>query len=569
MTSQEEEHHLIQSMYPIDTVDLVQEEDCISVCSHLTPDDTDLAIITIGNSGVGKSFLTNILIGEEVFHHKYSPGSITRKLEYVITNLNGYYATVYNLPGLIEASKENIELNKKEIEKAFLGKSKQIILYIFGVGDGGRLRHEDYVTYLAMYNAYEFYHYTLIFIINNIKPFYSKESQDNYQSMVIINLKSLLKWPTNEPFHIVFAEDFSLESKFESLKIIFFREELVQIIFQSFSYRHEKKNEIELNEEKFYQAKEELNQIESQKIQLKNEHSHEIIKLKQKMEQQRVLNERKQKEFEEYLAVMKISGKKRKSKCFPGNSWIHVQRKGIRDLISMESLRYGDEVQCVDGKGILRYCVVYFFGHLNPNIFTEFVNLRTNLNQTLRLSSTHFAKICVHECTSQGIQSNAIQLKSLYATDVKIGDLMLSVVNQQLIISSVEDIWLTQEQGLYNPYIRSHDLIVNGIVVSPHSEWILDQFPIIPRDFIPSLYEAIFFPVYFVSLTLGPTNSDVLASFLGVHSHPDGLGGAYTIVTFSSIGLLIVTTTFTSRRKLLWPLILLLFIIIIFVQFFP
>jgi GTP-binding protein EngB required for normal cell division len=573
LTTSQNEDYQIQFVDPIETIDRVENDNCTSVCPEISPDDTKLAIITVGNSGVGKSFLTNILIGEEVFLHKYSPGSITRKLEFVVTNLNGFHATVYNLPGLIEGLKANIELNKREIEKAFLGKSKQLILFIFGVGDGGRLRHEDLVTYLAMSDAYEFHLYTLVFIINNIKPFYSHESQDNYQSMMIVHLKTLLNWPSSEPFHIVFAEDFSNESKY-SLRIALFREELVETILRSASFRHEKKHEIELNSEKYLTAKQELSEVESQNMKLKQEYHDDIIKLKEQMEEQRVVNERKREELEHQLALMRLSGGKRKSQCFPGNSLIHVRNKG---LISMELLRYGDEVQCVDasaavggaaggggaggggGKGItLRYCEVYFFGHLNPNILSYFINLRTTSNHTLRLSPTHFAKICIHGChlppsaspsvssssssssaTEEGrLESNAsFQMKSIYAADVKIGDLLLTVVNEQLTFSTVEEIWLSEERGLYNPYIRSHDLIVNGVIVSSHSEWILDQFSFIPRDALPSLYEMIFFPIYLTSLLLGPMNSYGLASFLGIHSHSDGFESFY-FVTFFLICLL-------------------------------
>lgn len=84
--------------------------------------DASIAIITCGSSGVGKSFIDNVIVGKEVFVHGYQPSSVTRETESVVTNLNGNLATVYNIPGLIESNKENVALNKVEIEKAFLGK---------------------------------------------------------------------------------------------------------------------------------------------------------------------------------------------------------------------------------------------------------------------------------------------------------------------------------------------------------------------------------------------------------------------------------------------------------------
>ena len=39
-------------------------------------------VIILGNTGVGKSFLCNIMIGVDKFKHEYSPTSVTSKTEF-------------------------------------------------------------------------------------------------------------------------------------------------------------------------------------------------------------------------------------------------------------------------------------------------------------------------------------------------------------------------------------------------------------------------------------------------------------------------------------------------------
>jgi hypothetical protein len=290
-------------------------EDCeFGSCPNIDPDETDLAIITAGNSGVGKSFIDNLIVGEEVFLHKYRASSVTRETEAVVTNINGKLATVYNIPGLIESNKENIEKNKAEIEKAFLGRAAQVIIFVFGVGDGGRIRQEDYASYLAMNEAYEFSRYSLIFVFNNVKIFDTVEERDEYQAMAVINLKELLKWPDSEPFRTIFAESFT--KPFElSPQVAIFRMKLMRAILSCVPFRHEKKHDIELNEDKFKRAKIALGILKQDYEQLKAKHDKEILDLQKSMEQERVANSRRLDELQNKLnaaaAAVAASSKKK------------------------------------------------------------------------------------------------------------------------------------------------------------------------------------------------------------------------------------------------------------------
>ena len=65
--------------------------------------DNKFGLIILGNSGVGKSFLGNILLGREAFEHKFTGGSVTHRTEYQEVTIDDNVYAIFNIPGLIEA----------------------------------------------------------------------------------------------------------------------------------------------------------------------------------------------------------------------------------------------------------------------------------------------------------------------------------------------------------------------------------------------------------------------------------------------------------------------------------
>lgn len=84
------------------------------------------SIIAVGNSGVGKSFIENLIVGREVFEHKLRPASVTTTVEVEILRQNGSELFVYNIPGLIEAKEENLERNIEALEQAFVSSNREV-----------------------------------------------------------------------------------------------------------------------------------------------------------------------------------------------------------------------------------------------------------------------------------------------------------------------------------------------------------------------------------------------------------------------------------------------------------
>lgn len=99
-------------------------------------------LIILGNSGVGKSYIANVLAEKEQFEHKYSSRSVTRTMDFLEVKLGPHDVAIFDIPGLVEADQAAIERNKVEIDKAFAKRPLSIILYVFGCGTGGRITSE-------------------------------------------------------------------------------------------------------------------------------------------------------------------------------------------------------------------------------------------------------------------------------------------------------------------------------------------------------------------------------------------------------------------------------------------
>jgi len=156
----------------------------------------EVGLIIVGNSGVGKSFLANILLQKEQFRHELSPTAVTKETELETVNLQGangnaIRAAIFNIPGLIDNDQEAIEKNKREIDKAFQLRPVSIIVYVFGVV-GGRIRDEDIVAFKALDVAYKINRDSLCFVVNDLPPPGPERSTD-YEGQTVALLKALLK----------------------------------------------------------------------------------------------------------------------------------------------------------------------------------------------------------------------------------------------------------------------------------------------------------------------------------------------------------------------------------------
>jgi hypothetical protein len=196
-----------------------------------------------------------------------------------------------------------------------------------------------------------------------------------------------------------------------------------------------------------------------------------------------------------------------------------------KQFTPMRDLNYGDKVQIMTASGELTFGEVYLFGHRDENSKGKYVNIHTAMNH-LKLSLTHYARICKLNCDEAGIAAQSFVLQSIYAKDVRVGDMVAEISNNdennKVSFGVVDKMWISEEQGLYNPYIRGGDIVVNGVVASVHSAWLFDTpdsnsfFSFIPAQ-LTVIYEWMLFPVFCLFKVVGPANAHNVADWLGVH----------------------------------------------------
>ncbi len=71
--------------------------------SKVECDVNKLGIIVLGNSGVGKSFITNIILNKEISPKDCSNQSVARQSEFQEITFGDKHYAIYDTPGLIEA----------------------------------------------------------------------------------------------------------------------------------------------------------------------------------------------------------------------------------------------------------------------------------------------------------------------------------------------------------------------------------------------------------------------------------------------------------------------------------
>jgi hypothetical protein len=222
-------------------------------------------IIILGNSGVGKSFLANILLGREAFVHRVAPRAVTTKTEFEEIPMGNENYAIFNIPGLIEADKQRIEMNKHEIDKAFVERPTSLILYVFGE-QGGRIRDEDVVAFNALNKAYLLKPESLVLIVNGV----AKDRDKDYEGQVIVLLEELIK-VRFQSLCVLDKIEKNNEGEKENLK-----NKLLQVIVERTPRDHFKKQDIELQREEVRKAKEEIKTLQKKFQENRQTHENQI-----------------------------------------------------------------------------------------------------------------------------------------------------------------------------------------------------------------------------------------------------------------------------------------------------
>jgi len=222
----------------------------------------------------------------------------------------------------------------------------------------------------------------------------------------------------------------------------------------------------------------------------------------------------------EWATCAPISGCKQEIEvaggCFPAEATVQLSTGKTK---RMTELRVGDKVLAAAPNGSLVYQDVYFFGHRDADTEATFVKLRLDVFGffgSLTLTPDHFVPVLPASTTNATATLAAARMA--YSRDVKVGDRMLYVgLGKQLRVATVRATESVRRAGLFNPYTLGGTIVVDGVLASAHSSWLVD--PVAKAlglsRFLPAFFQAAFTPLRLLYAAAGPefmqTFGDALA----------------------------------------------------------
>jgi GTPase SAR1 family protein len=231
-------------------------------------------LIILGNSGVGKSFLANIILGKQYFKHESSARSVTHRTESIICTLDNRQFRIYNIPGLIEGNRKRIALNRRRISRVFEEQKDNplVIIYVFG-HQNGRIRNEDITTFRSIHNSYRFCSDSLITIINGLPPDRPTTYKEDTQT-TLIDLLGM------KPGHICFVDRLN-SNEVHHEKV---RKFLIDTILSVQPRIHTKTNNVNLITDNVLQLQADLDMMRIQMENEQSEHKEVITNMKREYE---------------------------------------------------------------------------------------------------------------------------------------------------------------------------------------------------------------------------------------------------------------------------------------------
>ncbi|GBF88795.1 hypothetical protein Rsub_01696 [Raphidocelis subcapitata] len=195
------------------------------------------------------------------------------------------------------------------------------------------------------------------------------------------------------------------------------------------------------------------------------------------------------------------------SGCFPARAT--VQLPGGRTK-RMEELRVGDRVLALASDGTLKYEDVYFFGHRDAASDAAFVRLGLDGGAALELTPDHFVPVLragAAAPASGGVAEAMRGARMTYARDVKPGDTLLVTAGPgALRAAAVRSASAVARRGLFNPYTLGGTIVVDGVLASAHSGWLVDgaAAALGASHALPAFFQGLFAPLRLLYAAVGP-----------------------------------------------------------------
>ena len=245
------------------------------LCSAMGSINT-VGLLTIGNVGVGKSFLLDAIAGRAVFRTARRVRAVTARTTSHTVVVGDKTYTLFDIPGLIEMGNEQkIESNKAAVSKAFSQCAEQIVLVVMGHLNL-RPQAQDLATFLAVRRAYDLHQRSIIFVVNQISTDDGKREKADFTASLKESLNAVGVCP--DDLRVVFCIDIGRNVDFAGPAAQAIRRQLLGAATASVAHTHTKKRAIELRHAEMEMLRRRLEQVEEEK--------------KRELDQRRELDER-------------------------------------------------------------------------------------------------------------------------------------------------------------------------------------------------------------------------------------------------------------------------------------
>ncbi len=195
------------------------------------------------------------------------------------------------------------------------------------------------------------------------------------------------------------------------------------------------------------------------------------------------------------------------SGCFPAAATVRLPGGATK---RMDELVVGDRVLAAAEDGSLAFQDVYFFGHRAADADAAFVRLELAGAAALELTPDHFVPVVAAAELSTSAGARLAGAKMTYARDVRVGDVLLVTSREggegALLPAAVAGVTYVRRAGLFNPYTLGGTIVVDCVLASAHSGWLVDgaAAALGVSHHLPAAFQAAFAPLRALYAAAGP-----------------------------------------------------------------
>ena len=354
--------------------------------------------LNLSNAGKGKSFSMNLICGKKVFESRAGAAGVTTDAKSILIKhprLQNRCLLIFDVPGLIEASEEAVDRNRRVLQRALseiLPKSRTALTFIFGAGQGGRLTAEDCEAFTALSKYVTISPDNFVTVVNKFPYIENATDSLKLKQEFVAYMRTVLKTNAIEtPTFIPNVPNEATRNNFlhpTTIRVAeLFADALERAVNRSSVLTFDPKAQLELLRHKL------LKEIEDQQQKMQQE--------LQKIRADQAAEKRKM-EQEERALQQRIAEARSKSCCFGAGQHVVVQsgEDNNEKKTLIENVVADDAVRCYDHKTeSFVWSPVYFADIYDES--SSMIEVTTKSGIILRATWDHFVRSSISDSNNK------------------------------------------------------------------------------------------------------------------------------------------------------------------------